>query len=199
MKKVLTILLCAVLALSFVGVADAAGEQTITGADYSSTPAKSVTVSLSIDESFTVTIPSNFHLTNSGDGVYKHYDAVHVFISRIDANNYLTVSIDGGDYSNETGWYLKNGAVKLLFGIKLGPDDEYNHIGDETDSGLLKEESPIISTNECGRDISTGMHFKLLDNLPTQSGQYEAIITFKVSMETEQKGHIYLNPQQTST
>lgn len=202
MKKVLTILLCAVLAISFVGIADAAGEQTITGVDYkqstavdpSNYPSKDVEVTLSIDEAFTVTIPSDFHLSNSGDGHYKHYATASVYITRIDPGSFLTLSIDGNQYSNETGWYLTGaGGVELLFGIKLGNNPNTGHIDSATDPQLLQEKSPIISTNEKGHEISTGMHFKLLDALPTQSGDYKSTITFTVEMSNGYKDYIYLN------
>ena len=202
MKKVLTILLCAVLAISFVGIADAAGEQTITGADYkqsTETPkeaSKNVVVTLSIDEEFTVTIPANFALTNKGNNDYRHYDSVTVYANKLDAGNYLTVSIDGREYSNESGWYLEGeNDVELLFGIKLGTDTE--HITGSDDSRLLKEGSAVISTAQTGVPVEKGMHFKLLSDLPSQSGDYKAIIKFIVTMEPSEKGPEYINPQET--
>lgn len=191
MKKLLTILLCSVLALSLIGVADAAGEQTITGEEYKAANnqpvSKYVTVSLNIDESFTVTIPADFHLnpSTSGDS-YRHYTTVSAYITRIDANNYLTVTIYSGT-ANATGWYLSGtGGLQLLYGIKLDSDPN-NHISGKTDPGLLKSESAVLSTNVIDSEVSKGMHFRLLDTLPPQSGTYTDTITFTVSMETSEQ------------
>ena len=202
MKKVLTILLCAVLTLSLIGIADAAGEQTILGAEYVTNQEshldtyRDVTVSLSIDEDFTVTIPADFSLHDSGNGVYKHFDEVSVFIKKIDPNKYLTITIASADpsLSNETGWYLKhteNSANKLLFGIKLGQNVEDDHISDTTDDGLIRYDSAVISTKTIGSTVTKGMHFKLLSDVPTQSGVYENKIRFTVSM-TDTEGAVYL-------
>lgn len=195
MKKVLTILLCAVLAISFVGIADAAGEQTITGADYKQSTdnpkeaSKNVMVTLSIDEEFTVTIPANFALTNKGNNEYRHYESVSVYANRIDSNQFLTVSIEGVDNcANESGWYLQGAEdVELLFGIKLGPDTTDYHIDGPTDPELLQTGSAVISTDKTGEEVKEGMHFKLLSALPSQSGEYHATIKFIVTMETSKQ------------
>lgn len=209
MKKVLTILLCAVLTLSFIGIADAAGEQTILGAEYVTNqglpvPAdtfREVTISLNIDEDFTVTIPADFSLHDSGNGVYKHFDEVSVFVKKIDPNKYLTITINSDLLANESGWYLEhteNSDNKLLFGIKLGQNVDDQHISGTDDPGLIRYDSAVISTKTIGSTVTQGMHFRLLSAVPTQSGVYKNTIKFTVSMTATEGAVYFINSNQNS-
>lgn len=189
MKKLLTILLCSVLALSLVGVADAAGSQFITGEDYNDGNGdREVTVSLVVDDSFSVEIPDSISLTKHTDGIYRKSYDVETEITAIGHGKNLTVFISSGNYDTNS-WHLKHETDTnevLDYGIKLG-----SHITGADDSELLANNSAILSTSLPESEVT--VHFRLLSESIDRSGTYQDTITFTVEIRDDVVNPTYIS------
>lgn len=195
MKKVFVILLSSVLVLSMICVGAVAGDQRITGDEVAAgNPSKGVEISLSVVDSYVVTIPDDFKLLKTND--YKHHVLATAEITTITPDKNLTVSISSTNFIGsgvDKGWYLTlegDESHKLKYGVKLGAD----HISGEGDLDLLASGSPIISIAH--GDATVTMHFGLLDNISEAlyTGIYLDTVTFNVEITENEMPHIYLNP-----
>lgn len=198
MKKVLMILIGAMLILSMAGFGSGADYHIITGEDYDEdqelgTPTtQDVTVTLVISDSFTVSILPSFELDKNSNGVYVYNDVIRADVTLIQSNGYLNVYLDGKNTANEK-WYLAAGENKLEYAVKLGTGP-LDHIDDhESDPTVIKSGSCVLTASNGDPEDARYLHFKLLDSV-TATGTYTDILTFTVKIEATPGTKLFVNP-----
>lgn len=198
MKKVFVILLTVALVLSMAG---SGYGKTIEGSD-TSNPTKTAksTVTLTLTDSYVVTIPDAFYLdavdadNNGTVDYYAKSQTVRGKIKHINEHHDLVVSIDTEEYLTEHGWWLK----KVEAGSTSNDHNEWfeyymkagGHVEDTTGSDLVTDTNPNvlkIPYNTYNEQTSE-LHVKLVGRLPTVAGTYEDILTFKVLIVPQPSG-----------
>ena len=192
MKKVFVILLTVALVLSMAG---SVYGKTIDGSD-TLNPGKTATstVTLTLTDSYVVTIPDDFDLDDvdvGGDGTIDYYSTSGIVKGKIKhiAENYdLVVSIETQDYISENGWMLKK--LDANGDPSADEDDWYqyymragDHVEDINEIDLLvTDTNPDVLTvpYDMYNEKTIELHVKLVGALPTVAGKYQDTLTFKV-------------------
>ena len=192
MKKLFVILLSAVLIFSMIGTAYAGSIQ----GDDESNPDKTATskVSLTLTDSYTITIPDVFDLDEVDDptygtsGVVDYYSTVESIkgkVKHIADDSNLVVTVNSTNYDN--GWYLKkveggsyseDPGERFRYYMRVG-----DHVETATDEDPNLGNDGEVLTIHCDThtEVTVNLHVKLF-TYPTIAGVYEDILTFKASV-----------------
>ena len=180
MKKVLMILLGAMLVLSMVGVAGADAITDKTEVIASGGTATTV-VTLGLHEIFTVTLPSAIGLTyDETHNTFAGKSQFSVDILRLDAGHNLTISVDSAN-----DFKLVNTTSEIPY--KLGYGSSSQHIDASTNPAILiTEDNAFISTKvdvgmETGGEIYFHAKVSIDDTGNVQSNlDYSDQLTFTI-------------------
>ena len=200
MKNVFMLLLGAMLVLSMVGVgaAEVAGTQTpaITelSLDGEGKATQQTTVTLALSQSFEVTLPADFDLTDDkNNGEYTGLALVNTTVHLLNPGKMLTVSVsspnnDGYVAANPGSkyWILKEQNVaspKELRYIISATDSDSSHVNTGDQAGWLSEGTNFIEISAPTPLKTTYLHFKLAESLSVATvGTYKDTLTFKVAV-----------------
>lgn len=190
MKKILMLLLGTMLVLSMAGVVSAESDPvTFTDADFpAGTDSKTaqVTVTLTLLESYEVTIPANVALeehSNNGIPMYSGSNWLNATVHLMKPGTGLVVNITGtyadGDNLQKL-WNLTSGSgdvAQYIIGYTTSPSDHIE-IGSNTQ---ISAGSQVIGIADAGKKAELCMHYKLvtpLSQLTTET--YTDTLTFGV-------------------
>lgn len=199
MKKILMLLLGAMLVLSMAGgvAAAVAGEQTPAinqdSLDSDGKANQYTTVTLALEQSFEVTLPANFDMTDDdNDGIYTGLAWVNATVHLLEYGKKLTVNATSENL-DETGTVHQLGGSNNVWKLQLGNERTYleyviriGNAGDHIDLGATNtwymSGQNIISRTSAGSD-SVAMHFKLKSDIGTATvGTYTDTLTFTVAI-----------------
>ena len=176
-------------------------DQSISGEEFTSgSKSKDVTVSLTVSEHFTVTIPDSFSFSSMES---SHMGRVSADITTLGYGKNLTVYIQSTSYEegDDKKWYLTHTSPNvdetIMYGIKLDDNQNgTNHIEGADDPELLAQGSSVLSINKSSdpNDKTQIIHFKpLITDKPSHTGRYEDRITFTVETTDGVVSPTYLN------
>jgi len=189
MKKVLMILLSAMLVLSMAGMVSAI-DVNIDDLDGNSEHSVGVPVTVGLEQSFTVTIPDSINLNDDlKPGTYTGYVTLSATVHLLNPSTKLVVTIESGnvtghvpDQSNY--WRLKSvtGDVYVDY-IIASTSGENDHINENANGNWVYEGQPVITING-PTTVTKHLHFKIkdgqFDTIPT--GEYSDTLNFKVAL-----------------
>ena len=203
MKNVFMLLLGAMLVLSMVGVgaAEVAGTQTpaITelSLDGEGKATQQTTVTLALSQSFEVTLPADFDLTDDkNNGEYTGLALVNTTVHLLNPGKMLTVSISSPNNDRYVAenpgskyWILKEQNVasgstpKELRYIISAKNSDSTHVDTGNQADWLSEETNFIEISAPTPLKTTYLHFKLAESLSVATvGTYKDTLTFKVAV-----------------
>lgn len=205
MKKVLMILLSAILVLSMAGVVSAvdATTQSFTQVDLNGglSGSKTANVTLTLKELFTVTLPAEFILEPASDGLsYYTKGSLKVDIIRLDQGHTLSISVDSVNYdSNSNFWNLVlmresvNGVLEKVEGgaklpYSMGFGSENSHVGDDGNTPINKANGDAYIISETNVDVMDKfIHVKMAtpSSGTINSAVYQDQLTFTVTVNED--------------
>lgn len=206
MKKILMLLLGAMLVLSMAGVVSAeTTATTFTEEDFASEKSKTVdmTVTLVLEEAYEVTIPADIELTEQKDGevlMYSGYNWLNATVHLMKPDEGLYINITSNNVENNAvskEWTLdsttSDSEAKYIIGYTTAPTV---HI-DENSLTLISENKQVLGIKEAGKKAELCMHYKLITPVSTLSTEtYTDTLTFGVyilpTSEIENMGSAYL-------
>lgn len=193
------LLLGAMLVLSMAGgvAAAVAGEQpSVINQDSlnsDGTASQPTTVTLALEQSFEVTLPANFDMTDDdNDGSYTGLAWVNATVHLLEYGKKLTVNATSANLE-ETNTVHQLGGSNNVWKLQLGNEETYldyviriGNAGDHIDLGATNtwymSGQNIISRTNAGSD-SVAMHFKLKSDIGTATvGTYTDTLTFTVAI-----------------
>ena len=191
MKKVLMILLSAMLVLSMVGMVSADTEVSVGDLDVN-THSKEVNVQVTVglEQSFTVTIPDSINLNDDVmPGTYTGYDTLSATVHLLNPNTKLVVSIESDNVENHVSgqsnfWKLKStvGNEEVLY-IIASTNGESDHINENANANWVYEGQHVITLNGPA-SVTKHLHFKIKDGQfdSVSTGDYSDTLKFKVEL-----------------
>ena len=179
MKKVLTILLGMVLVLSMVWGASAA---TINYDQSKQGDVIPATVTYSISQSYTVTIPSQIDIGSSG----QESEDVSVRITQIAPNGFVNVTLKDGDFNEDTQrWYLTNSqdnTEKLEYLIDVGRHVDPTLVAPNSHAeSPVKPNTVVLSVSaDHTEKVTTEIHCRVMadDVALSHAGSYSGTLNF---------------------
>ena len=181
MKKVLTILLGMVLVLSMVWGASA--DTLSYSQDKEGLTLPETTVTYSISQSYTVTIPSKIDIdTTSGQGS----ETVAVKITQIAPHSFVNVTLKDGDFHESTQrWFLSNNldnTETLEYLIDTGHHVDPNLVVSGSDAqSPVKPDTVVLSVSaENTERVTTEIHCRVMagDVAISHAGGYTGTLNF---------------------
>ena len=210
MKKVFTVLLSAVLILSMISVVSAAGttqaisleDLTETNTEGEKTDSFDATVSLTLNELFTVTLPASFELTlNDAKNAYTDKQPLSIDVTRLDKGHNIDITVSSPNFGRESiddeeTWTLVQKDVSVgeaaLLPYKMGIGGEDVHIGDTNNDPITMTEyggsfiAAVVKENVASD--ATGDYIHVMMSVPgsnlIDSAVYEDTLTFTVTVDT---------------
>lgn len=169
MKKMMTLMLALVLALSMSVTAFAADTTIGPGQDGQPSPSTAdATVSYNVAPTYTVTIPTKVDLVQKGTGgtiTYEQDAEIKAENVRLNEGDVIQVKLDG----NEDEFKMSAGQTEWTYEVTLGNATTPINSGD------------VIATFETStQDQSATLHFTADD--PTYAGDYSGTVTFTLSV-----------------
>ena len=180
MKKVLTILLGMVLVFSMVWGASA--DTLSYGQDKQGEPI-SATVTYSISQSYTVTIPSKIDIdTTSGQGS----ETVAVKITQIAPHSFVNVTLEDGDFNDATKrWFLSNNlddteTLEYLIDIDRHVDPNLVVSGSDAQSPVQPNTVVLSVSAENTERVTSEIHCRVMagDAAISHAGGYTGTLNF---------------------
>lgn len=181
-KNVFMILLAAVLVMSMAGgvaAADAVTQDNLVNGEY--TTGTPVPVTLTLEQSFTVTLPVAFNFVEHEDGYYADNEPFSVNVHRLNksATLYVNVSSPNYDITNNM-WNLTSNTenvddISYVMGVTNG---EKVHIGT---TNLINNQTDIFNSTSAGA-VTNYLHAKI-PVLATEldvTGTYTDQLTFTI-------------------
>lgn len=197
MKKVFTILITFLLALSLIGVASAADDSVVLSDDYVapggydkvSEDGSTVDVHYTVSEDCIVIIPSDVGFT---EGVYHIHDNVTVIKSHINNGKYLNVYVKSAN-----AWHMNlllstaGGNVQYddenYIDYLMRYDSDKNGVVEPSDSSLQNSNGAgphgILSLQSGVETYRFAVGFDMTDAEFSKSGKYMDKLTFTISVE----------------
>ena len=187
MKKLLMILLSAMLVLSMVGMVSAA-EVYIENLDpTSNSHSVEVQVTVGLEQSFTVTIPDSINLNDDlNPGTYTAYDTLSATVHLLNPNTKLVVTIESENVDHQSGqdnyWKLKSGDKSVDY-IIASTTGEGDHINENANANWVYEGTEVISLKGPA-SVTKHLHFKIKDGQfsTITTGEYSDTLIFKVAL-----------------
>ena len=192
-KNVFMILLVAMLIVSMIGMASAAEatasptqitETSLSGSDGTGSAIHSTKVTLALEQSFTVTLPADFTLTDDEQmGVYTGLATVIADVHLLNTGNQLTISISS-DQTDGVGkyWKLVDGSNHELRYVIKDTSDKEDHIDLASNADWLAEDENFISIS-APTTQTRYLHFKVADPV-TAVTTYTDQLTFTVKVDS---------------
>ena len=180
MKKVLTILLGMVLVLSMVWGASAATLDYDESEEGDVIPA---TVTYSISQSYTVTIPSKIDIdTTSGQGS----ETVAVKITQIAPHSFVNVTLEDGDFNDATKrWFLSNNlddteTLEYLIDIDRHVDPNLVVSGSDAQSPVQPNTVVLSVSADHTEKVTAEIHCRVMaaDAAISHAGSYSGTLNF---------------------
>ena len=197
MKKLLLVLLAAILTFSIVGVVSAdSGEQFVNQETIGELPGdetsveRSTKITLALEESYQVTIPADFDF-NDNAGVYTATTSVTAVVHLLSKGDVLTVTMRGTnnpttsyDSTRSKAFTLETEAddvtnKQLAYAVKRSNLDT-DTISSSDQSGWYASGANIISVSDHGTHVAY-LHFLLLDQ-PKDTVTYTDTLVFTVDV-----------------
>ena len=191
MKKVLMVLLGAMLILSMSGMVSAdieviPGEGFNTSGD---SVVHSVPVTVGLDQSFTVTIPSAINLDDTVQtGTYSGYDTLSATVHLLNPQTKLVVTISSDNSSiGDNLWNLTSttDSSKKVKYIIAETGSSSVHIDENAPGNWLENGEAVLTlTGPTATPMVKHLHFKIKDGQfsSVEPGQYSDTLKFTVSL-----------------
>ena len=189
MKKVLMVLLGAMLVLSMAGMVSAdtdVGVENLTSNQH----IVEVSVTVGLEQSFTVTIPDSINLNDDvTPGTYSGYDTLSATVHLLNPNTKLVVrissdNVDNHQYGQSNYWILKDSANHELQYIIASTSGAEDHVNEQANGNWVYEGMEVISLTG-PTTVTKHLHFKVksgqFSEVPT--GDYSDLLKFTVSLE----------------
>lgn len=204
MKKVFSILLIAVIIFSMTGVvAGESGNSATSNIDYDDIDSNNqatvpATVTLTLEELFTVTLPTSFVLElNDDKNAYADAEPLSVDVIRLDSDHSLEIYVSS--VNADTSWNLLKGSIQNdnfvadnpinVLGYSMGVGTESSHVGETGNTALVPSSSnTLVEIAKNIRSDYSGYYIHVKADIPAsgslESAVYQDQLTFTVKLNT---------------